>query len=122
MIYLVGKRIKEQRDKELLSMEIFIGVIVSIIMFACIFIASFVSMKDWLRIVLIIIGIIPFVIGLGYAIRIEQVAGYYECDNCHHKYVPTYKSVLFAMHINRTRYMRCPKCNKKSWCKKVLSK
>lgn len=69
-------RIKEQRDKELLTMEIFIGVIVSIIMFACIFIASFISMQDWLRIVLIIIGVIPFIIGICYAIRIEQIAGY----------------------------------------------
>jgi len=115
-------RTKEQRDKELLTMEIFIGVIISIIMFACIFIASFVSMHDWLRVILIIIGIIPFAIGICYAIRIEQIAGYYECENCHYKYVPTYKSVLFAMHINRTRKMKCPKCNKKAWQKKVINK
>ena len=115
-------KIKEQRDKELLVMEIFMCVIVSVIMLACIFIASFVSMQDWLRIILIIIGFIPFAIGTCYAIRIEQIAGYYECDNCHHKYVPNYKSVLFAMHINRTRKMRCPECNKKTWHRKVISK
>ena len=115
-------RIKEQRDKELLAMEIFIGFTVSIIMFACIFIASFAIMQDWLRVILISIGIIPFAIGICYAIRIEQIAGYYECDNCHYKYVPTYKSVFLAMHINRTRRMKCPKCNKKSWQKKVISK
>ena len=113
-------KIKEQRDKELLTLEIFIGIIVSIIMFACIFIASFADMKDWLRVVLIIIGIIPFAIGMSYAIRIEQIAGYYECPNCNHKYIPTYKSVLFAMHVNRTRKMKCPNCGKKSWHKKVL--
>lgn len=115
-------RLKEQRDKELLSTEIFIGVIVSIIMFACIFIASFTNIQNWLRVMLIIIGIIPFAIGMFYAIRIEQIAGYYECDNCHYKYVPTYKGVLFAMHINRTRRMKCPKCNKRSWHKKVITK
>ncbi len=115
-------KIKEQRDKELLAMEIFIGIIVSIIMLVCIFLASFVNMQDWLRIILIIIGIIPFAIGICYAIRIEQIAGYYECNNCHYKYVPTYKSVLFSMHINRTRKMRCPKCNKKAWHRKVISK
>ena len=113
-------KLKEQRDKELLTLEIFIGIIVSIIMFACIFVASFVDMKDWLRVALIIIGIIPFAIGISYAIRIEQIAGYYECPNCNHKYIPTYKSVLFAMHVNRTRKMQCPKCGKKTWQKKVL--
>lgn len=115
-------RIKEQRDKELLLMEIFIGISVSIIMFTFIFIASFISMSNLLRIVLITIGIILFIIGISYAIRIEQVAGYYECSNCHHKYVPLYKNVLFSQHINRTRKMRCPKCNKRTWHKKVITK
>ena len=115
-------KIKEQRDKELLTIEIFIGVIASIIMFTCILVASFVNMQEYLRIILIIIGIIPFAIGTCYAIRIEQIAGYYECSNCHYKYVPTYKKVLFATHINRTRKMKCPKCHKKTWHKKVLSK
>lgn len=115
-------KIKEKRDKELLILEIFIGVIVSIIMFLCIMIASFVQMEDWIRIVLIVFGIIPFAIGISYAIRIEQIAGYYECSNCNYKYIPTYKSVLFSMHVNRTRKMKCPNCNKKSWHKKVISK
>ena len=115
-------KIKEKRDKELLILEIFIGVIVSIIMFLCIMIASFVQMEDWIRMVLIVFGIIPFAIGISYAIRIEQIAGYYECSNCNYKYIPTYKSVLFSMHVNRTRKMKCPNCNKKSWHKKVISK
>ena len=115
-------RMKEQRDKELLILEIFIGVIVSIIMFICIMFASFVQMADWLRIVLIVLGIVPFAIGISYAIRIEQIAGYYECSNCHYKYIPTYKSVLFSMHFNRTRKMKCPNCNKRLWHKKVICK
>lgn len=115
-------RFKERRDKELLLLEIFIGVIVSINMFAFIIIATLINMQDWLRVLLIIIGIIPFAIGISYALRIEQIAGYYECSNCHYKYVPLYKNIFFSFHINRTRKMRCPKCNKKTWHKKVLTK
>ena len=113
---------KEQADKRLLALEIFIGVVVSVVLFILILMASFVHMADWLRVILIIIGFIIFAIGITYAIRIEQTAGYYECAKCGHKYVPTYNSVLWAKHINRTRYMRCPECNQKSWQKKVLSK
>ncbi len=112
---------KEQADKRLLALEIFIAVTVSIIWFALVFVASFAEMEDWLRVVLIVVGFIPFAIGVGYAIRIEQVAGYYECQKCLHRYVPTYSSVLWAPHTNRTRYMRCPECNQKSWQKKVIS-
>ena len=113
---------KEQSDNRLLKMEIVIGVLAGLILFILIFVASFVEMADWLRILLIITGLIPFMIGILFAIRIEQTAGYYECQKCHHKYIPTYSSVLWSMHMNRTRYMKCPKCNQKSWQKKVISK
>lgn len=115
-------RIKEQGDKELLTLEIFIGVIVSIILIVCVLVASYVDMQYWLKVTLIIVGFIPFIIGISYAIRIEQIAGYYECKDCHYKYIPTYKNVFFAMHVNRTRKMKCPKCNKKTWQKKVITK
>ena len=113
---------KEEADKRLLTLEIFIGVLVSIIFLSLVFVASFVNMKNWLRVLLIVIGFIPFVIGMPVAIRIEQIAGYYECEECKHRYIPTYSSVLWAMHVNRTRYMKCPECKKWSWNKKVLSK
>ena len=113
---------KEEADKRLLSMEIFICVLVTVSFFSLVFVASFVSMATWLRVLLIIFGLIPFLIGIIYGLKIEQVAGYYECAKCGHRYVPTYKSVFFAPHVNRTRYMKCPKCSKKSWQKKVLSK
>ncbi len=113
---------KEESDKRLLTMEIVMGLLISIVFFVLIFISSFVEMQDWLRITLIIIGFIPFIIMVPFAIRIEQIAGYYECQKCHNKYIPSYSSVLWAMHINRTRYMKCPNCNQRSWQKKVISK
>lgn len=113
---------KEESDKRLLTIEIVMGVAISAVFLALITVASFVEIEDWLRITLIITGFIPFIIMMPFAIRIEQTAGYYECQKCHHKYVPTYASVLWAMHINRTRYMKCPKCNKRSWQKKVIIK
>ena len=121
-IILAMKKEQEESTKRLLTMEIVIGVLISIVFFALIFIASFVEMEDWLRITLIMTGFIPFIIMILFAMRIEQKAGYYECEHCHHKYVPTFSSVLWAMHVNRTRYMKCPKCGKRSWQKKVISK
>ncbi|MBE6836164.1 MAG: helix-turn-helix domain-containing protein [Ruminococcaceae bacterium] len=116
------KKQKEQTDRRLLRIEIVIGLLISVVFFALIFIASFAQIEDWLRITLIITGFIPFAIMLPFAIRIEQTAGYYECQKCGNRYIPKYSSVLFAMHVNRTRYMKCPKCNQRSWQKKVISK
>ena len=113
---------KEQADKRLLSIEVFMGITAIIVLFALIFVAAFIQMETWLRISLIVFGFILFGAGCFYALRIEQVAGYYECEHCKHRYVPTYKAVNMAMHMGRTRYMRSPQCGKKSWQKKVLSK
>lgn len=113
---------KENSDKRLLKLEIVIGVVTVIPFLVLLGIAAYVEMADWLRIVLIIIGLVPFLTATFFALRIEQKAGYYECAKCHHKYVPTYSSVFWAMHMGRTRYMKCPKCGIKSWNKKVISK
>ena len=63
-----------------------------------------------------------FVISCFIALKLEIDAGYYECKNCHHKFVPTYMKVLFSMHMSTTRYLKCPKCNKRTWAKKVMNK
>lgn len=113
---------KEEADKRLLNMEIVTGVICVAFMLALAVMASYAPLEEWVRITLIIIGLIPLLIAMPFMLKIEQKAGYYECRECRHRYVPEYNSVLWAMHMGRTRYMKCPKCGKKSWQKKVISK
>lgn len=79
-------------------------------------------MPAWLRITLIAFALVMIFAVAFIAVRIEQKAGYYECQNCHHRHVPTYRQVNLAMHIGRTRYMKCPECGKRSWQKKALTK
>ena len=113
---------KEQADKRLLAVEVVIGVTATVILLSLVLLGAFVPMESWLRVSLIILGFVLFLAGCLYALRIEQVAGYYACGECGHRYVPTYKAVNQAAHIGRTRYMKCPACGRKSWQKKVLSK
>ena len=113
---------KEKADERLLTIEIVMGTISTVLSLALVLVSAYAPMVAWLRVVLFSIGIVfLFVIALC-MLKIEQVAGYYECQECHHKYVPSYQNVLWAMHINRTRYMKCPECHKGSWQKKVISK
>ena len=110
----------EEKDKLLLRIEIILGYISVISFLIFIYIASNVEMDSTLRVFLIVMGCIMFAVGVGTAVKIEQVAGFYQCSNCDHKYVPDYLSVFWAPHFGRTRYMKCPKCHTKSWNKKVL--
>ncbi len=57
-----------------------------------------------------------------YALKLEISVGAYKCKNCGHKIVPTYMQALNAMHRGTTRYLKCPECNKRTWCKKVLKR
>ena len=113
---------KEDNDKKLLSLEILIGILSMIILLGFTISAAYIEMTDWLKVCLIVSGFIICFIGIYFAIKIEQTAGYYKCAKCGNKYVPSFNKVLFAMHFGRTRYMKCPKCCKKSWQKKVISK
>lgn len=113
---------KEKADRRLLTLEWVIGALALIVLFVPILIAEMISMDTWLRVLIIAGGIIVFLIAMFFALRIEQVAGYYKCAKCNHTYVPKYNSVFMAMHMGRTRYMKCPKCGKRSWQKKVVKK
>lgn len=114
---------KEQSDKYLLIMEWIIGILSVLVLLIPAIVASYVPFeREWVRVLVAISGFLPCFVGFFFALRIEQIAGYYECGVCGHKYVPSYKAISFAMHIGRTRYMKCPKCQKRSWQKKVITK
>lgn len=114
---------KERSDKQLLALEVVIGVLSSLVLFIPVFIGAFAPIeKEWVRLLIVFSGFIPALVGFFFALKIEQIAGYYECKECGHKYVPTCKAVTLAMHMGRTRKMKCPQCGKVTWQKKVISK
>ena len=112
---------KAERDKQLLILEILIGILYTSFFVYFILLAWFINVSVYVKFIIILCGIILFAVGIFYALLIERIAGYYECSKCHHKYIPTYKQILFSMHAFRTRYMKCPKCKCSSWSKKVIS-
>ena len=104
---------KEENDKRMLRMEILMGILSILPLLISTVIVLLVPLEEWLGSVIVGTSVIPLLIATPFALKIEQTAGYYECKKCGYKYVPDYKSVFVAMHINRTRRMRCPNCNKK---------
>lgn len=116
------KNIIDEKDKILLRMEAIIGLSTIIMYLLLIMTISIINIEEYIK-VLIILFLTFYLIVIAFVLlKIEQIAGYYKCRECGHKYVPSYLKVFYAMHIGRTRYMKCPKCNKRSWQKKVISK
>ena len=112
----------EQKNKIIwTSMWVIMGVSMTALL-AGVFISAFLIPEGVLQLVTILGICILFLIPCFYALKLEVSVGAYKCKNCGHEIVPTYSEALWAMHRGTTRYLKCPKCNKKTWCKKVLKK
>ena len=84
-------------------------------------VATFVPEGPWMLVAILTLCVV-FLIPCFYALKLEVSVGAYKCKNCGYEIVPTYTQALNAMHRGTTRYLKCPKCNKRTWCKKVLKK
>ncbi len=112
----------EQKNKTVWKSMWVIMIISMTALFAGILIAAFLIPEGVWQLVTILGVCIVFLIPCFYALKLEVSVGAYKCKNCGHKIVPTYSEALWAMHRGTTRYLKCPKCNKRTWCKKVLKK
>lgn len=113
---------EEMQNKKLMMYENVIGFGSTLSFLIQVLVAVFFVKNTTAQILLFILAFAFLIVGVSFALKIEAETGYYECQKCHNKYVPKYSSVYFAMHLGTTRYMKCPKCGKKSWQKKVMSK
>ena len=116
------RRQVEEKNRQLLRTEYLIVIPVVAMGLVLILVAGLVEMSSVWRGTLIFFAVAMIVVFAFIAVGIEQKAGYYECQKCHNRHVPTYWQANLAPHIGRTRYMKCPACGKWSYQKKVLSK
>ena len=112
--------LNERANKMLIHTEYVLIALMVVFVVAGDLVSSFLVSENWLRAVILGISLLPVVVIAPFCWRIETKTGYYQCGKCGHKYVPSYKSSVWAPHMALTKYMKCPECGKKSWQKKVL--
>ena len=137
---LSGERIvannKEQSDKLLFDMareieiknkiiwrSMWVIMIVSMIaLLSGLFLTAFLIPEGIWQFVSILALCIVFLIPCFYALKLEVSVGVYKCKKCGHEITPKYSEALGALHMGTTRYLQCPNCKKRNWCKKVINK
>ena len=112
----------EQKNKTIWKSMWVIMMVSIIALIAGVLIAAFLIPEGIWQLVVMLGICIVFLIPCFYALRLEIRVGAYKCKNCGYEIVPTYTQALNAMHMGTTRYLKCPNCNKRTWCKKVLKK
>ena len=111
-----------KKNKMIWSSMLAIMIVSMTALFAGIFIAAFLIPEGIWQLVTILGVCIVFLIPCFYALKLEVSVGAYKCKNCGCEIVPTYKEAMNAMHMGFTRYLKCPNCNKRTLCKKVIKK
>ncbi len=110
----------EQKDKTIWTCMWVIMTLSLFGLFAGIFATIFLIPEGIWQIVAVLGICVLFLIPCFYSLKLEISVGRYECKKCGEKIVPTYMQALNAMHRGTTRYLKCPKCKRRTWCKKVM--
>lgn len=116
----MSKELERKNKTVWTSMWVIMSVCIVALLAGLVITAFLIPEGIW-QLVTIILLCVVFLIPCFYALKLEVSVGAYKCKNCGHEIVPTYMQALNAMHRGTTRYLKCPECNKRSWCKKVLN-
>ena len=119
MVNLV-KEAQESKKKIILS-----AMVAGLTIFAAIplfLLSGMQVMEDWLRFLLIVIGLIVICGGVSIACILDREAGAFECPDCHNRFIPDMKSYVMGPHTITKRKLVCPHCGAHKYCKKVLTK
>ena len=118
---LIEMKKYEEQAKLLLQLEWVIGYVCTASFLILLFTACYLVKETVWQAILIAVAVVIFGVGMWYAMKLERNVGYYACEKCGNRYIPSMNMFMWSMHMGRTRYMKCPECGKWSWQKKVLS-
>ncbi len=112
----------EQKNKTIWTSMWVLMTAVMILFLGGVFVAAYFVPEGVWQLV-IVLGLLAIMLpACFYALKLEVSVGHYKCKNCGHEIVPTYSEALWAMHRGTTRHLKCPKCGKRTWCRKVIKK
>lgn len=115
------KKEKIQNKKKLIG-EILIGCAFIGSVITLILLVGIVSIATYLKIILIALSFIFIFVGLFGLVLLDVNIGYFECAECHERFIPSIKDYVFGMHTLKKRKLKCPICGKKTWCLKRMTR
>ena len=115
---------EKEENKQKILLTTIIGIISTITFVTLLFVVCFYTdvIALPIKIVLMLIALSVFGVGLYVAMWGDRKIGYFKCRNCNELFTPTFMQYTMGMHIASTRYLKCPHCKTRTWCKKVMTK
>lgn len=115
---------EKEENKQKILLTTIIGIISTITFVTLLLVVYFYTdvIALPIKIVLMLIALSVFGVGLYVAMWGDRKIGYFKCRNCNELFTPTFMQYTMGMHIASTRYLKCPHCKTRTWCKKVMTK
>ena len=125
---LLELKAKEERLRKQLYTSAWAFAIIGMLLYIAVLCLSLIAFEHNItaHIIVSTLAFITVSISGIFATRMEMDAGHYICRKCNHEFEATSKFAIFILGYgtpkNRKVYLRCPKCGKKTWTKRVLPK
>ncbi len=74
------------------------------------------------KLILLAIACVIFTVGVTAVMEGQRKIGYYQCEKCGETFVPGFRTHVLGFNMVSRRFMKCPCCQKRAWCKKVMEK
>lgn len=74
------------------------------------------------KLILLAIACVIFTVGVTAVMEGQRKIGYYQCEKCGETFVPGFRTHLLGFNMVSRRFMKCPCCKKRAWCRKVMEK
>ena len=121
LIFQMAKN--EERYHKRLRHSAYVIIAISLVALICLMtLISLLIPKCGFQDFMIIMSVILFIIPCIIALKFKVETGYYECKNCQHMFVPNYKEIAVLMQTPTRRLLKCTKCGKWTWCKKLTKR
>ena len=111
-----------QENKKKIILSVMVAILVIIAATPLFALSGAIEMDTWIRVILIVIGLIVIAIGIAIACILDRDAGAYECPECNTRFVPEMAAYIMGPHTITKRKLVCPHCGAHKYCKKVLTK
>ena len=74
------------------------------------------------KLILLAIACVIFTVGVTAVMEGQRKIGYYQCEKCGETFVPGFRTHLLGFNMVSRRFMKCPCCQKRAWCRKLMEK
>lgn len=111
-----------QESKKKIILSAMVATLTIVAAFPLFLLSGILEMENWLRVLLIAIGLVVVCGGIVIACILDREAGAFECLDCNTRFVPDMKSYVMGAHTLTKRKLVCPHCGAHRYCKKVLTK